>query len=168
VETCIICGDLQDSKQYGGYNICTTCADLMEDVMGEYFVHTVSKNRPKAHAAYLDYLGQTTGYISDYKKLTVKSRKYTKDAGGRVSAALIQNGFTPSKQRYFERMQQVLDWLGSSPEFYHYYFKEYYICPACGASIFEKYCIHNVGEWMVVSCSECDSVIKKYYSPKQV
>lgn len=168
MDTCLICGELQDFKQYDGYNICTACADLMEDIMGEYFVHTISKNEPKAHADYLSYLGRTTGYISDYKKLTNKSEKYTRDVGGRVSDAIEQNNAHPSKQRYFEHMQKVLDWLGSNPEFYHYYFKDYYVCPTCSSSIFDKYCTHAVGEWLVVSCSECDSVIKKYYSLKQV
>ncbi|WP_406659716.1 hypothetical protein V7O66_07640 [Methanolobus sp. ZRKC3] len=168
METCLICEELQDFKHYNGYNICTACADIMEDVMGEYFVRTISKNEPKAHGAYLAYLGRTTRYISDYKKLTQKSQQYTRNVGERVSDAIIDNGAHPSKQRYFEHMQKVLKWLESSPEFYHYYFKEYYVCPTCNASIFEKYSRHNVGEWMVVSCSECDSVIKKYYSPKQV
>lgn len=168
MDTCIICGELQDFRQYDGHNICTACADIMEDVMGEYFVHTISKNKPKAHADYLDYLNRTTGYISDYKKLTGKSRTYNRDIGGRVSAAIKATSAHPSKQRYFEHMQRVLDWLESSPEFYHYYFKDYYVCPGCNSSIFEKYSTHNVGEWLVVSCSKCDSVIKKYYSLKQV
>ena len=140
----------------------------MEDIMGEYFVHTILKSEPKAHAAYLAYLSRTTRYISDYKKLTQKSRQHTKNISGRIQDAIIQNGSHPSKQRYFEYMQRVLEWLESTSEFYHYYFKEYYVCPGCGASIFEKYSKHNVGDWIVISCSECDTVIKKYYSLKQV
>lgn len=168
METCTICGDLQDYKHYDGYNICTVCVDIMEDVMGEYFVRTIRRNIPKAHEGYLRYLNNTTKYISDYKKISQKSQQHTRDIGCRVSEAIERNNEHPSKQRYFEHMQKVLDWLESTPQFYHYYFKEYYVCPTCGSSIFEKYAQYNHGDWLVLSCSECDTVIKKYYSPKQV
>ncbi|MGP8322083.1 MAG: hypothetical protein ACT6FE_07150 [Methanosarcinaceae archaeon] len=167
METCVICGQEQDTKLYDAYNICTTCADIMEDVMGEYFIRTILHSKPKAHGGYLKYLNNTTKYISDYKKLTVKSHNHTKDISRRAADA-IGNSDMPSKQRYFERMQEVLDWLGKCPQFYHYYFKDYYLCPTCGASIFEKYSKDEVGDWVVVSCSNCSTVIKKYFSLKTV
>jgi hypothetical protein len=140
----------------------------MEDVMGEYFLRTIWKREPKAHAAYLNYLNNTTKYISDYKKLAQKSDQHTKDVSARVNDALENGGGHPSKKRYFEHMQKVLDWLEATPHFYHYYFKDYYVCPECGASIFDKYTRRDVGDWMVISCSECDAVIKKYFSLKSV
>ncbi|NYT19374.1 MAG: hypothetical protein GKC08_03665 [Methanosarcinales archaeon] len=168
MEKCVICGDDQDYKQYEGYNICTACADIMEDVMGEYFMKTVQDaSKPKAHEGYLHYLDNTTRYVSDYKKITSKSHKYTKDVSERADDA-IQESKTPSKQRYFERMHEVLDWLEKTPQFYHYYFKEHYMCPSCGSSIFEKYESEEVGEWLVISCSNCGAMIKKYFSPKLV
>ena len=167
METCVICGQDQDSKLYDDYNICTSCADIMEDVMGEYFVRTIWHSEPKEMSGYFKYLGNTTKYISDYKKLTQKSLHHTKDVSRRAAEA-IENSDTPSKQRYFERMQMVVDWLGKCPEFYHYYFKDYYVCPTCGASIFEKYSKDEIGDWLVVSCSDCGIVIKKYFSPKIV
>ncbi|MBN2111016.1 MAG: hypothetical protein JW705_08045 [Methanosarcinaceae archaeon] len=167
METCVICGDLQDNRHYEGYNICTACADIMEDVMGEYFVRTIRRNIPRAHEGYLKYLDNSTRYISDYKKITQKSQQHTRNVGSRVSEAIERKDHHPSKLRYFEHMQKVLDWLERTPQFYHYYFKEYYVCPTCGASIFEKYALYNHGDWLVISCSECGTVIKKYYSPKQ-
>ena len=168
METCLICGELQDFKHYEGYNICTTCVDIMEDVMGEYLLRTIWKSEPKAHSAYLNYLNSTTKYISDYKKISQKSNKHTKEVSARVSDVLVNGSDQPSKRRYFEHMQKVLEWLEKTPHFYHYYFKDYYVCPTCNASIFEKYTRRDVGDWMVVSCSECDTVIKKYFSPKSV
>ncbi|SFM15248.1 hypothetical protein [Methanolobus profundi] len=168
METCVICGELQDSRHYDGYNICTTCADIMEDVMGEYFLHTIWKSEPRAHAAYLNYLNNTTGYASDYKKLSRGSDKYTNDISARVSDALIKATDRSSNKRYIEHMQKVIEWLKATPHFYHSYFKEYYVCPGCDASIFDKYTRKDVGDWMVISCSECDSVIKKYFSPKSI
>ncbi|WP_340818919.1 hypothetical protein [Methanolobus sp. WCC4] len=168
METCAICGELQDFKHFNEYNICTTCADIMEDVMGEYFLRTIWKSEPKAHGAYLNYLNNTTKYISDYKKLSQKSDKHIKDISARVSGVLENGSDHPSRKRYFEHMQKVLDWLGSTPQFYHYYFKDYYVCPNCGASIFDKYARMDMGDWMVISCSECETVIKKYFSPKLV
>lgn len=167
MEKCVICGEDQDTQQYPGHNICTTCADIMEDVMGEYFIRTIWHSEPKEHSGYLRYLENTTKYISDYKKLTSKSQKYTKDISERTAQAL-ETSETPSKQRYFERMQKVLDWLEKTPQFYHYYFKEYYVCPECGASIFENYIKDEVGDWLVITCSRCGNAIKKYYSPKLV
>ncbi|WMW24462.1 hypothetical protein RE474_10235 [Methanolobus sediminis] len=168
METCMICGELQDFKHFEGYNICTTCADIMEDIMGEYFLSTIWKREPKAHAAYLNYLNNTTKYISDYKKLAQKSGQHTRDVSAKVHDALENGNSHPSKKRYFEHMQKVLDWLEATPHFYHYYFKDYYVCPECGASIFDKYTRRDVGDWMVISCSECDTVIKKYFSFKSV
>lgn len=136
--------------------------------MSEYFLRTIWKSEPKAHAGYLNYLNNTTKYISDYKKLAQKSDKHTKEVSARVSGVLENGKDHPSKRRYFEHMQKVLDWLEETPHFYHYYFRDYYVCPGCGASIFEKYARTDVGDWMVISCSECDTVIKKYFSPKLV
>ncbi|MGB3907071.1 MAG: hypothetical protein WBL02_01410 [Methanomethylovorans sp.] len=165
METCVICGNEQDSRTFKDYNICTTCADVMEDVMGEYLIRTIWKNEPKAHKEYLQYLDHTTRYISDYKKLTNKSKSHTMQVSDRVQNAL-ENKAVPLKQKYFTHMQMVLKWLEATPHFYHYYFKNYYVCPNCGSSIFEKYVRTDVGDWMVISCSECDTVIKKYYSPQ--
>ena len=167
MDTCLICGDQQDARHYAGYDICTTCADVMEDIMGEYFLRTIWKSEPKAHEGYLNYLNRTTRYISDYKKLTQKSGQHTVNVSERVLNAVQNNSGHPSRLRYFEYMQKVLDWLAKNPYFYHYYFKEYYVCSTCSSSIFEKYVTYNVGDWLVVSCSNCNTVIKKYYAPKQ-
>lgn len=167
METCVICGEDQDSKHYEGYNICTACFDVMEDVMSEYFIRTICRRYQHENQGYLKYLANTTQFITDYKKLTGKSQDHTKNVSKRAAKALNRDDH-PSKQRYFERMQEVLDWLKKTPHFYHYYFREYYICPTCGASIFEKYTRCEVGDWLVVSCTDCGTVIKKYFSPKQV
>lgn len=136
--------------------------------MGEYFLHTIWKSEPRAHVAYLNYLNNTTKYISDYKKLAKKSDQHTKDISARVSDVLENGSDQPSKRRYFEHMQKVLEWLEGTPHFYHFYFKDYYVCPECNSSIFDKYTRRDLGEWMVISCSECDTVIKKYFSPKSI
>ncbi len=167
METCIICKELQDFRQYDEYDICTTCADIMEDIMGEYLLRIIWKNEPKAHAGYLNYLDSTTRYISDYKKLSQKTNKHIKDVSGRLINALENDEHHPSKRRYFEHMHKVIEWLETTPQFYHYYFKEYQICPECKASIFDKYVRRDMGDWMVISCSECGTVVKKYYSPKR-
>lgn len=168
MEKCIICGELQDYQIYSDYNICTTCADVMEDVMGEYFLRTIrNSSKPKAHEGYLKYLGNTSKYISDYKKITKNSKKYVHTTFEKASINL-ENSESPSRQRYFERMQSVLNWLSENIDFYHYYFKKYYVCPTCSASIFDSYSKEEVGDWLVISCSECGTEIKKYYSPKTV
>ncbi|MBC7085190.1 MAG: hypothetical protein H5T43_02305 [Methanomethylovorans sp.] len=165
MEVCAICGGEQDSRHFKGHDICTTCADIMEDVMSEYFLRTIWKREPRAHKAYLQYLDNTIRYITAYKKLTSKSESHIKQVSNRVQNVL-ENNSSPHKQKYFERMQMVLKWLEKNPQFYHYYFKDFYVCPNCGSSIFEKYVRTDLGDWMVISCSECDNVIKKYYSPQ--
>ena len=104
METCVICGEEQDSEHYEGYNICTACFDFMEDVMGEYFIRTICRSGPQANEGYLKYLANITQYITDYKQLTSKSNNHTKSVSKRAAKAL--NGSdAPLKQRYFERMQ---------------------------------------------------------------
>jgi hypothetical protein len=39
---------------------------------------------------------------------------------------------------------------------------------ACGASIFDSYDKQEVGDWLMITCEKCDTVIKKYFSPKFV
>jgi ribosomal protein L37AE/L43A len=140
----------------------------MEDVMGEYFLRTICDcSKPRAHEDYFKYLNNTSGYISDYRKITSGSRKHVKGISGRAGNAL-ENSEMPSKKRYFERMQETLRWLKDNSEFYHYYFRDYYVCPSCGASIFDRYTKEEMGDWLVISCSACGTEIKKYYSPKFV
>jgi hypothetical protein len=64
METCVICGEEQDSKHYEGYNICTACFDVMEDVMCEYFIRTICRSGPQANEGYLKYLVNITQRIS--------------------------------------------------------------------------------------------------------
>ncbi|HML27056.1 MAG TPA: hypothetical protein PKC27_10270, partial [Methanomethylovorans sp.] len=117
MESCVICGGEQDSRHFKDYNICTTCADILEDVMGEYFIRTIWKREPKAHKAYLQYLDHTIKYISDYKKLTEKSESHIRQVSSRVQGALESNA-APLKQKYFAHMQMVLKWLETTPHFY--------------------------------------------------
>ncbi|MBP2030976.1 DNA-directed RNA polymerase subunit RPC12/RpoP [Methanohalophilus levihalophilus] len=168
METCVICGEPQDYQLYKGHNICTSCADVMEDIMGEYFLRTVADaSKPQAHEEYFKYLSNTSKYISDYKKITSGSKKLVKEISERATNELEQAD-APAKKRYFERMQLILDWLEENHAFYHYYFKDYYVCPTCGSSIFEEYSKEELGDWLLISCSKCGTDIKKYYSPKIV
>ncbi|MFP4654188.1 MAG: hypothetical protein ACLFMM_00650 [Methanohalobium sp.] len=167
METCTICGDIQDSKQYEGYNICTACVDIIEDIMTEYFIKTLNDNKPKAFNGFINYVHRTSKYTSDYKKIVKESSSYTQRKSNRVATEMKFSEYA-SKQRYFEHMHVVLEWLKNNPEFYHQYFKDYYVCPSCNASLFEKFTTSSIGDWFVVSCSNCKTHIKKYYSPKMV
>jgi len=166
LEACVICGEPQDYQLYEGYNICTTCADVMEDVMGEYFLRTICDvSKPRAHEGYFKYLDNTSKYISDYRKITSGSKKHVREISERATSEL-EHTEAPAKKRYFERMQLILKWLEENHAFYHYYFKNYYVCPSCGSSIFDRYSKEELGDWLLISCSECGTEIKKYYSQK--
>ena len=165
METCVICHQSQDTKHFPNYNICTTCHDLLEDLMSEYFLRTIQKKGNNVYKGYLKYLENSSQYISDYKKIQRNSKKHFKQIDDRLRSELQSEG---PKQRYFELMLDALEWLKSTPEFYNYYFKEYYVCPTCGASIFDHFNKQVVGDWLIISCEKCDTVIKKFYSPKLV
>jgi hypothetical protein len=166
VDLCIICGEPQDYRIYEGYNICTACVDVMEDVMSEYFLRTICDcSKPKAHEEYFKYLDNTSRYISNYKKITGGSGKHVKGISEKATNKL-EHSEIPTKKRYFERMQVVLRWLEENHSFYHYYFKNYYVCPSCDSSIFDCYSKEKLGDWLLISCSHCGAGIKKYYSPK--
>jgi hypothetical protein len=165
METCKICKGQQDSKNYKGYNICTECSDLMEDLMGEYFLRTIGDSA-EVKKGYLKYLENGKEFISNYQKIRKHSKRHVKHMEEHVQEEMkdAQGG----KQRYLERLLQTINWLEHCPEFYNYYFKEYYICPGCGASIFDHYEKQAVGDWLMITCGKCDTVIKKYFSPKFV
>lgn len=166
METCKICKGEQDSKNYKGYNICTECADLMEDLMGEYFLRTLREGS-NTKTGYQKYLEHGKEYISDYQRIRKHSKRHIKHMEEHVHEEM-QKGAEGGKQRYLERLRQTINWLEGCPEFYNYYFKEYYVCPNCGASIFEHYDKQDVGDWLMITCEKCDTVIKKYFSPKFV
>ena len=167
METCTICKGEQDSKNYEGYNICTECADLMEDLMSEYFLRTLRYESSNTKSGYLNYLESGKKFVSDYQRIRKHSKRHIKHMEEHVLEEM-QKGAEGGKQRYLERLLQTLNWLESTPEFYNYYFKEYYVCPDCGASIFDHYDTQEVGDWLMITCSKCDTVIKKYFSPKFV
>jgi hypothetical protein len=37
------------------------------------------------------------------------------------------------------------------------------VMSACGASIFDNYDKQEVGDWLMITCEKCDTVIKKYF-----
>ena len=164
METCKICNGQQDSKHYIGYNICTECADLMEDLMSEYFLRTIGEGS-ETKKGYLKYLESGKKYVSDYKKIREHSKRHIKHMEEHVLDEM-QKGEEGGKQRYLERLLKTINWLENCPSFYNYYFKEYYVCPACGSSIFDHYDKQEVGDWLMITCGKCDTVIKKYFSPK--
>lgn len=165
METCEICGELQDTKYFPKYNICTTCHDLLEDLMSEYFLRTIQQKGTDVHKGYKRYLENSSKFVSDYKKIQRDSKHQIKEVGDRLRSELESGG---PKQRYLELMLQTLEWLKNTPEFYNYYFKEFYVCPNCDSSIFYHFQTESVGDWLMISCDQCGTVIKKYYSPKLV
>ncbi len=166
MENCKICRGEQDSKIYKGYNICTECADLMEDLMGEYFLRTIREGQ-NSKLGYMKYLESGKQYVSDYQRIRKHSRRHIRHMEEHVLEEM-KKGAEGGKQRYLERLQKTISWLEKCPEFYNYYFKEYYLCPNCGASIFDHYNKNEVGDWLMITCEKCDTVIKKYFSPKFV
>jgi hypothetical protein len=165
--TCAICDDVQDSKQYEGYNICTACVDIIEDIMTEYFINTFNNNKSKDLSSFIGYLHRTDTPTSDYNKILDDSSSYTRRKSNRVITAMEYSKHASNK-RYFENMHVVLEWLINNPDFYLYYFKDNYVCPNCSASLFEKYTTNSIGDWFVITCSNCDTLLKKCYSPKMV
>lgn len=164
---CTICHGELDLPHYKGYDICTECFDLMEDLMSEYFLRTVTRKKTGVKELYSRYLADSIKYMTDYKKIREESKRYFRDVKGRLETAM-EGESAESRQRYLGRLLSVLNWLHDNPTFYNYYFKEYYSCPTCRASIFEHYNQEMVGDWLMITCSRCDTVIKKYFLPKQV
>lgn len=165
METCKICDGDQDSKQYEGYNICTECADLMEDLMSEYFLRTLKFDKAGTDNGFLRHLQNGKDFTSDYLRIRKNSKRHLKHMGDHVLEE-IEKGAEGGKQRYLDRLNQTIGWLEKCPEFYNYYFKEYYVCPDCGASIFDHFGKQESGDWMMITCDKCSTVIKKYFLPK--
>jgi len=167
-KACIICHGELDSTHYAGYDICTECFDLMEDLMSEYFLKTIMHKGTGVGGLYSKYLTDSIEYATDYKRIRENSERHLRMVKDRLEAAIADEGESGLRPRYLERMLLVLEWLQDNQTFYNYYFKEYYSCPTCGASIFEHFDKQMIGDWLIVTCSKCDTVIKKYFLPKQV
>ena len=135
--------------------------------MSEYFLRTLKDETSKTKKGYLKYLENGKEFISDYQKIRKHTKRHIKHMEEHVHEEM-QKGAEGGKQRYLERLLQTIGWLEHCPEFYNYYFKEYYVCPGCGASIFDHYDKLEVGDWLMITCDKCDTVIKKYFSPKFV
>ena len=167
MESCRICKGEQDTMNYTGYNICTECSDLMEDLMSEYFQRTIRSGVSKSKKWYLKYVGSVQQFTSDYNRIRAHIKQHVKHMEEHVKEEM-KKGAEGARRRYLERMLQAINWLSVSPEFYSYYFKDFFACKGCGASIFEHYDKQEVGNWFMIKCDECDTVIKKYFSPKFV
>lgn len=165
MESCRICKGEQDTRYYGKYNICTECADLMEDIMSEYFLRTLKFEGSNSRSWYVNYVESVQKFASDYQKIRKQSRQHIKHMAQHVNEEM-KKGLEGGKRRYFERMLMTINWLGASPEFYNYYFRDFSKCKSCGASIFDHYDKHEVGSWLMITCDKCNTVIKKYFSPK--
>ncbi len=113
METCKICKGEQDSKHYRGYNICTECADLMEDLMSEYFLRTM-RDGSSPKKGYLNYLESGKQYVSDYQKIRKNSKRHIKHMEEHVHEEM-QKGAEGGKQRYLERLMQAINWLERCP-----------------------------------------------------
>ncbi|MCD6145111.1 MAG: hypothetical protein J7J03_01750, partial [Methanosarcinales archaeon] len=64
---CIICHNELDSTHYEGYDICTECFDLMEDLMSEYFLRTITHKGTGVGEMYSKYLKDSIKYVTDYR-----------------------------------------------------------------------------------------------------
>ncbi|HEY9245915.1 MAG TPA: hypothetical protein VIO11_03620, partial [Candidatus Methanoperedens sp.] len=119
METCKICKGEQDSKYYKGYNICTECADLMEDLMSEYFLRTLRHESPDTKTGYMRYLENGKQYVSDYQRIRKHSRRHIKHMEEHVQEEM-KKGAEGGKLRYLERLLHTINWLERCPEFYNY------------------------------------------------
>lgn len=164
METCIICGGKQDTKLFEKYNICTECADLMEDIMSEYFFKIVSHTAKNSKESYARYLQDIKKHPSNYTKIKKDTAKHHKHIEGDVKKELMKE-HSASEQRYLTRLLNNIHWLEKNPEFYHYYFEQYYLCPNCGTSLFDNYKTEQTDNWLIIQCNECGTTVKKYFSP---
>lgn len=167
METCTICGDALDSRSFRGYDICTACADLMEDLMSEYFIRTVGSKKDTARRGFARYLDSTTNFVSDYMKIRTHARSHARQISEKLAVEL-ESATEGSRKRYVERLMRVLGWLENNPAFYNDYFKGYYVCPGCKASIFDHYTVKEDGDWLEITCGKCGTGIKRYFSPKHL
>ena len=165
MEACRICKGEQDTKYYREYNICTECTDLMEDLMSEYFVRTIKFEGSNSRSWYINYVESVQQFASNYQKIRNQSKQHIKHMQQHVTEEM-KKGAPGTRRRYLERLLMTINWLSESPGFYNYYFKDFSTCPGCGSSIFDHYNNQEIGNWLMIICDKCDTVIKKYFSPK--
>jgi hypothetical protein len=169
-EKCDICSGDQDTKLFEKYNICTECADLMEDLMSEYFLKIISHHAKNTRESYAKYLQEIKKHPSNYAKIKKDTTRHHRHMEEAIQKELNRE-HTDSKEhrlsrkRYLSRLLNNIHWLEKHPDFYYHYFEHYYTCPACGESLFDNYKAQQSGNWLVIQCGECETVVKKYFSP---
>jgi len=164
-ETCCICAEELDHDHFTGYRICTVCADILEDVMMEYFVRMIAKQPPHPEKEYVDYIKQNIQHVSDQEKIVKKIGSHVSTMKKRVIGQMTREK-EAHRRKFFERSLQVLKFLKDNEPFYHTYFSSYYRCPSCGASLFENYEKEEMDDWWLISCSKCGTVVRRYFIPQ--
>lgn len=76
MEACRICKGEQDTRYFKGYNICTECADLMEDLMSEYFQRTIKIEVSNSKKWYINYVESVQQFASDYQRIRKHSKQH--------------------------------------------------------------------------------------------
>ncbi|NJD51843.1 MAG: hypothetical protein FIB07_03150 [Candidatus Methanoperedens sp.] len=165
METCRICRGEQDTRYFKDFNICTECADLMEDLMSEYFKRTIKFLGSDSKRWYNDYVETVQQSLSDYLRIRKNSKHHIRHMEEHVSEEM-KKGTEGARRRYLERLLQTTKWLSGNPEFYSYYFKDFSTCKGCGSSMFDHYDKQDEGNWFMIKCDKCDTIIKKYFSPQ--
>jgi translation initiation factor 2 beta subunit (eIF-2beta)/eIF-5 len=164
MEKCAICGGEQDTKLFEKYNICTECADLMEDLMSEYFLKIISHNAKNSKESYAKYLQEIKKHPSNYAKIKKDTDKHHKHMEGDIKKELMKE-HSSSEERYLTRLLDNIHWLEQNQDFYHQYFEQYYLCPSCSESLFDNYTAQQTGNWLIIKCGKCSTAVKKYFSP---
>ncbi|RLG26488.1 hypothetical protein DRN85_02880 [Methanosarcinales archaeon] len=161
---CVICGGEQDTRIYEGYDICTECADLMEDIMGEYFLKVVSQSAKDSKGGYAMHLWDMKIHESDYIRIKQDIERHHRHIRESVMRELAGED-NESRRRYLTRLLADIEWLEENLDFYHHYFENHYLCPTCGGSLFRNYIVEENGDWFLIRCAGCDGIVKKYFLP---
>jgi hypothetical protein len=150
-ELCKICQEEIAEGSLQEYGICPVCGDIVDDIIARYF-EMVARNCSEGktgltHDAILKYFSEVLGWVQHFEEL---------------------EGFS-SDEKYYQRFKMVLDWFEKNMDTFERIIEEKLgECSECGVD-FSEYClrVEKMGEWLMVSCGNCNETISKHYLHKE-
>jgi len=153
---CVICCEEEADGKYEEFGICPICGDLIEDVIAMCFRTFSELNEsqkfPDFFRKQLNYIEETASWIWGW--VMEKDKESAKGAD----------------DRFYKKLEMVVNWMENNIKTVEKICNEFfYSCSKCGGEISpESIKIEELHGWFKVFCKNCENLLAKCFSPKEI